>query len=63
MSTNPTKFCAVPNLNGEVREMTIEGYVEYQRREYCKGVKCPVQLELEAQTPGSAEYERIRKIC
>lgn len=43
--------------------MPIEGYVEYQRREYCKDVRCPVQLELEAQTPGSEEYERIRKVC
>jgi hypothetical protein len=43
--------------------MAIEGYVEYQRREFCKDVKCPVQLELDAQEPGSAEYERIRQIC
>ncbi len=43
--------------------MTIEGYVEYQRREFCKDVKCPVQLELDAQEPGSAEYERIRQTC
>jgi hypothetical protein len=48
-----------------VREdaMPIAGYVEYQRREYCKDVRCPVQLELEAQTPGSEDYERIRKVC
>lgn len=43
--------------------MPIAGYVEYQRREYCKDVRCPVQLELDAQTPGSEEYERIRKVC
>ena len=43
--------------------MPLAGYVEYQRREYCKDVRCPVQLELDAQTPGSEEYERIRKIC
>ncbi len=43
--------------------MAIEGYVDYQRREYCKDVRCPVQLELEARTQGSAEYERIRGIC
>ncbi len=41
----------------------MDGYVEYQRREYCKDVRCPVQLELNAQTQGSAEYERIRNIC
>ena len=43
--------------------MAIEGYVEYQRREFCKDVKCPVQLELNAQKPGSEEYERIRQTC
>ena len=43
--------------------MPIEGYVEYQRRDYCKDVKCPVQLELDASEPGSGEYERIRAIC
>ncbi len=41
----------------------MDGYVEYQRREYCKDVRCPVQLELNTQTQGSAEYERIRNIC
>jgi len=43
--------------------MTIEGYVEYQRREFCKDVKCPVQLQLNAQEPGSEEHERIRQMC
>ncbi len=43
--------------------MPITGYIEYQRREYCKDIRCPVQLELDAQTPGSEEYERIRRIC
>jgi hypothetical protein len=43
--------------------MPIEGYVDYQTREYCKDIQCPVQLELNAQKPGSEEYERIRKRC
>jgi hypothetical protein len=43
--------------------MPIAGHVEYQRREYCKDVRCPVQLELDAQTPGSEDYERIRRVC
>ena len=43
--------------------MAIEGYVEYQRREYCKDIRCPVQMELDAQAPGSAEHERIRQTC
>jgi hypothetical protein len=43
--------------------MVIEGYVEYQRREFCKDVQCPVQLELNAQVSGSEEYEQIRQMC
>lgn len=43
--------------------MAIEGYVEYQRREFCKDVECPVQLELDTHVPGSEEYERIRQTC
>ncbi len=43
--------------------MSIPGYVGYQTREYCKDIQCPVQLELNAQPPGSEEYERIRQRC
>jgi len=43
--------------------MVPEGYVEYKRREFCKDIKCPVQLELNAQTEGSAEYEATRVKC
>lgn len=42
---------------------SIKGYVDYKRREFCKDVKCPVQLDLDAQEQGSEEYERIRNIC
>jgi len=41
----------------------IDGYVEYQRREYCKDVSCPRQAELESKAAGSTEYERIRGLC
>jgi hypothetical protein len=43
--------------------MSIKGYVDYRRREFCKDVKCPVQLELDAQSEGSEEYEKIRRTC
>ena len=43
--------------------MSIPGYVEYKKREFCNDVKCPVQLELNAHKEGSEEYERIRQIC
>ncbi|HUT25664.1 MAG TPA: hypothetical protein VM492_15075 [Sumerlaeia bacterium] len=42
---------------------SIKGYVDYERREYCKDTRCPVQLDLEAQAEGSEQYERIRGIC
>lgn len=43
--------------------MAIEGYVEYQRREFCKDVECPVQLRLNFQQEGSVEYQEIRQKC
>lgn len=43
--------------------MSIEGYIDYKRREYCKDIKCPVQLDIDAREEGSEEYERIRAIC
>ena len=43
--------------------MSIEGYADYKRREFCKDVKCSIQLELDGQKEGSDNYEKIRKIC
>ena len=43
--------------------MPIDGYVDYKRREFCKDVKCPAQMELDAQKEGTGEYENIRKRC
>lgn len=43
--------------------MAIQGYIDYQRREYCKDIACPVQVLLEAQKVDSPEYERLRTIC
>jgi len=43
--------------------MSIPGYIDYKSREFCKDVKCPVQLELNAKKEGSEEYEKIRKTC
>jgi hypothetical protein len=49
----------------KVREgrMSIPGYVDYKRREYCKDIKCPVQMELNKHKEGSTEYDEIRKTC
>jgi len=43
--------------------MSLEGFVEYKRREFCNDVKCPVQIELNCLTEKSDDYERKRKTC
>jgi len=43
--------------------MSIPGYVDYQRREYCKDTKCPIQTLLDQQEPDSTPYEDLRNIC
>ena len=42
---------------------SIDGYIDYKRREYCQDVKCPVQLLLNKEVEKSPEYEEIRAIC
>ncbi len=42
---------------------SIEGYKDYRRREYCREIKCPVQIELESCIEGSEEYEKVRYRC
>ena len=42
---------------------SIQGYIDYQRREFCKDVSCQVQLDLDTKESGSEEYEKIRGIC
>ncbi len=43
--------------------MDLEGYIEYQRREFCKDLPCPVQVLLDAEKEGTPKYEHIRNIC
>lgn len=43
--------------------MAIDGYVDYQRREFCKDVRCPVQGMLDRQPAGSDGYQQVRAIC
>ncbi len=43
--------------------MDIDGYLEYQRREFCKDLPCPIQVLLDAEAEDSLKYEAIRKIC
>ncbi|MFN4133324.1 MAG: hypothetical protein ACK4GQ_03025 [Candidatus Hadarchaeales archaeon] len=43
--------------------MIPEGFEEYKSREFCRDVRCPVQLLLDKREKGSQEYEEIREIC
>jgi len=42
---------------------SIEGYVDYTRREFCHDVTCPIQSLLDIETEKSTRYEEIRAIC
>jgi hypothetical protein len=44
-------------------KMVPEGYVEYKRREFCKDVKCPVQMELNTLVEASPVYDQKRQKC
>lgn len=43
--------------------MSIEGYRDYKRREFCNKTRCPVQMLMNDQDEGSEEHEKIRSIC
>lgn len=43
--------------------MPPEGFADYQRREYCKGIKCQVQALMDKKPEGSQEYNDLREIC
>ncbi|MGR3220283.1 MAG: hypothetical protein ACUZ8H_10770 [Candidatus Anammoxibacter sp.] len=43
--------------------MAMEGYTDYKRREYCKDIRCEIQLDLDSQEEGSGQYEKVRDIC
>jgi hypothetical protein len=43
--------------------MDMKEYIEYQRREFCKELPCPVQSLLEQESEDSSKYEQIRAIC
>ena len=42
---------------------SFKGYVDYQRREYCKAIACPVQVKLDTLEPSSEEYQQVRNSC
>jgi len=44
-------------------KMSLEGFTEYKRREFCNDVKCLVQMKLNQLKEGSEQYEQLRKTC
>ena len=42
---------------------SIDGYIDYTRREYCNDIKCPIQVLLNKEVEKSPKYEEIRAIC
>jgi hypothetical protein len=46
-----------------VIRVPLKGFVEYKRREFCKDVRCPVQMELNRLEENTESYEKIRKTC
>ena len=61
MDTNSAKPFSLHYQASVMR--SIDGYLDYQRREYCNDVKCPVQLLLNKEVEKSPKYEEIRAIC
>lgn len=43
--------------------MSIEGYIDYQRREFCKDIRYPVQMKLNALDADSEGYQEVRQTC
>ena len=43
--------------------MSLEGFVEYKRREFCNDIKCSVQMDLNKLEVDSEKYARIRQSC
>jgi hypothetical protein len=47
----------------ERKAVAISGFIEYQRREFCKDIGCPIQHRLEKHQAGTDEYEEVRRTC
>ena len=43
--------------------MPLTGHRDYERREYCKDIACPVQLLLDKQSPDSEGYQEVWELC
>ncbi len=43
--------------------MSLEGFIEYKRREFCNDIKCLIQMELNKLIVGSEEYTSVKQTC
>ena len=43
--------------------VSIEGFVEYKRREYCNDIACPVQKMMNNKGQDSSDYNDLRALC
>lgn len=43
--------------------MSIEGFIDYKRREYCNDIECPVQMIMNNKPQDSTDYNDLREIC
>ncbi|MPN06157.1 hypothetical protein SDC9_153413 [bioreactor metagenome] len=42
---------------------SIEGYIDYTKREFCHAIPCPVQVLLDKQANDPEQFEFTRSIC
>lgn len=42
---------------------SIQGFIDYQRREFCHAIHCPIQTLLDEEEPSTAHYETIKQVC
>jgi len=43
--------------------MAIPGYVDYQRREFCKALPCIIQQMMDRAGEGTPAHEEYRSVC
>lgn len=43
--------------------VSIKGFIEYKRREYCDDIGCPVQMMMNKKDQDTEDYNDLREIC
>ena len=44
-----------------IEMIKTENFIDYKRREFCKDIMCPTQIQLNEKKEKSKDYEEIRK--